>query len=180
MSEYRRDYTPGACYFFTVVTFQRRPIFNDAMARSCLRAAIAKTRKRYPFVINAWVLLPEHLHCIWTLSENDANHSVRWNLIKTNFSREMGHLRSPALQNESRRKHRDGTIWQRRYWEHLIRDERDYQSHVDYIHYNPVKHGLVAAVNDWPYSTFHRYLKDGAYPVGWTGCGIDGDDGFGE
>jgi putative transposase len=180
MSNYRRCYTPGACYFFTVVTLRRRPIFNDAHAQQTLRAAIVKTRERYPFEINAWMLLPDHLHCIWTLPEGDSNHSVRWNLIKTNFSREMRHLYLNNEQSASRLKHRDGGVWQRRYWEHRIRDEKDYQNHVDYIHYNPVKHGLVEVVVDWPYSTFHRDLKAGVYPVGWAGRGVDESGEFGE
>jgi len=108
-----------------------------------LRAAIVKARERYPFEINAWVLLSDLLHCIWMLPEGESNHSVRSNLIKTSFSREMRHLYLNNEQRASRLKHRDVSVWQRRYWEHRIRDEKDYQNHVDYLHYNPVSDGLI-------------------------------------
>ncbi|MCF6249826.1 MAG: transposase [Methylococcaceae bacterium] len=168
MSNYRRANMPGASYFFTVVTFRRRNILTDDDCLVWLRDAVLKTRKRHPFTIDAWVLLPDHLHCIWTLPEHDNNFSVRWNGIKKRFTTLAKHkLHKPEWVNASKQKHREGTIWQRRFWEHQIRDNNDYQNHVHYIHYNPVKHGLVNTVSDWPYSTFHRYVKQGLYPADW-------------
>lgn len=169
MSNYRRSQTSGASYFFTVVTFRRRKILTEDDCRAWLRHAVVNTRERYPFTIDAWVLLPDHLHCILTLPENDHNFSVRWNGIKKRFTiLAKDKLHKPEWLNASKEKHREGTIWQRRFWEHQIRDDEDYQRHIDYIHYNPVKHGLVKAVSDWPYSTFHRYVNQGIYPVFWS------------
>ncbi len=168
MPNYRRANTPGACYFFTVVTFRRRNILTDNDCRVWLHNAVLNTRKNHPFTVDAWVLLPDHLHCIWTLPADDNNFSMRWNGIKRRFTTLAKHrLHKPEWLNASRRRHRDGTIWQRRFWEHQIRDDNDYQRHVDYIHYNPVKHGLVNKVIDWPHSTFHRYVKQGIYPTHW-------------
>lgn len=169
MSNYRRANAQGASYFFTVVTFRRRKILTSDECRVWLRHAVMKTRKNYPFTIDAWVLLPDHLHCILTLPENDNNFSVRWNGIKKRFTAAAKHkLHKPEWLNPSKQKHREGTIWQRRFWEHQIRDEVDFQRHVDYIHYNPVKHALVKRVSDWPYSTFHRYVHQGIYPSNWA------------
>jgi putative transposase len=126
-----------------------------------------------PFVIEGWVLLPDHLHCIWTLPEGDADFSTRWSLIKrsvSHFAAEMA--LDPVLRKASARKRRESTIWQRRFWEHLIRDEADMERHLDYIHFNPVRHGYVARAADWPYSTIHRYVREGVYPVDWAG-GLD-------
>ncbi len=162
MSNYLRTNTPGACYFFTVVTFRRRNILTDDECRFWLRDAVVNTRKRYPFMIDAWVLLPDHIHCIWTLPENDSDFSVRWNGIKRRFTQSAKHrFHKPEWINASKQKHREGAIWQRRFWEHQIRDDNDYQRHLDYIHYNPVKHGLVQSVKEWPHSTFHRYVNQG-------------------
>jgi putative transposase len=158
MSNYRRADVPGACYFFTVVTYRRRQFLTDEPARQILREAIIQTRKNYPFAIDAWVLLPDHMHCMWTLPEGDNDFSTRWNVIKTVFSRRAKTLYHDAeWMNASKAKHRETTIWQRRFWEHCIRDERDYTNHMDYIHYNPIKHGWVERMEDWPYSSFHRY-----------------------
>jgi len=168
MSNYLRTNTPGACYFFTVVTFRRRNILTDDECRVWLRDAVVNTRKRYPFMIDAWVLLPDHIHCIWTLPENDSDFSVRWNGIKRRFTQSAKHrFHKPEWINASKQKHREGAIWQRRFWEHQIRDDNDYQRHLDYIHYNPVKHGLVQSVKEWPHSTFHRYVNQGIYPSNW-------------
>ena len=176
MSNYRRADAPGACYFFTVVTYRRRKILIDDDCRVWLRNAVIDTRKQYPFIVDAWVLLPDHLHCIWTLPENDNNFSVRWNGIKSRFTTCSKHkLHKPEWVNASKQKHREGTIWQRRFWEHQIRDNNDYQNHVDYIHYNPVKHGLVKTAYEWPYSTFHRYVKQGIYPADWGGTSNQND-----
>jgi putative transposase len=173
MSNYRRAYCPGATYFFTVVTYRRQPIFHDEMARQLLRDAILKTRQNYPFTIDAWVLLPDHLHCIWTLPEHDHDFSIRWNLIKSTFSKSAKpNYHNPQWMNSSKQKHRETTIWQRRFWEHLIQNDDDFTKHFDYIHYNPVKHGYVQRVCDWHYSTFHRYVKTGIYPQDW-GSDVD-------
>ncbi len=168
MPNYRRANTPGACYFFTVVTFRRRPILTDDDCRVWLRNAVSNTRKKYPFNVDAWVLLPDHLHCIWTLPADDNDFSMRWSGIKRRFTTSAKHcLHKTEWANASRQKHREATIWQRRFWEHEIRDKEDYQRHMDYIHYNPVKHGLVNKVVDWPHSTFHRYVKQGIYSTDW-------------
>jgi len=168
MPRYRRDNTPGATWFFTVVTYQRQRILCDEQVRDALRAAIAQTRINWPFVIDAWVMLPDHLHCIWTLPEGDADFATRWNLIKRRTSKALkGAYFTDGLMTASKSAHRELTFWQRRYWEHRIRDERDFERHVDYIHYNPVKHGQATAPANWPYSTFHRYVEQSMYPLTW-------------
>ncbi len=170
MSDYRRAKTVGGTYFFTLVTYRRRRILTSQQCRQWLRDAIEKTRLKYPFGIDAWVLLPDHLHCVWTLPKEDEDFSTRWNLIKGRFSRlARESLHRKEWMSPSKTKHRESTIWQRRFWEHEIRNERDYQRHLDYIHYNPVKHGLVKRVCDWPHSTFARYVEKGVYPVDWGG-----------
>jgi putative transposase len=136
-----------------------------------LREAVEETRRRYPFTIDAWVLLPEHLHCIWTLPRESSDFSMRWNLIKTGFSRRAKSIfHVEEWMNDSKRKHRETTIWQRRFWERQIRNDREYQVYMDYTHFNPVKHGLVERIVDWPYSTFHRYVRMGTYPENWGGA----------
>ncbi len=169
MPDYRRVWSPGGTYFFTVVTHQRRPILIEAKARRLLRQAFLHARQNAgAFRIDALCLLPDHLHCIWTLPENDCNYATRWKIIKAYFShsyRKQGGA-SGAL-SESKIKKGELGIWQRRYWEHLIRDREDLYRHVDYIHYNPVKHGLVQSVGEWPWSTFHRYVREGYYASDW-------------
>ncbi len=167
MSEYRRSYVPGGTYFFTLTTLDRRPILIQEPLRTVLRQAIIEVRARLPFESIAWVLLPDHLHTIWKLPETDANFSIRWSLIKQHVTRECLWQSQNARTTNSRQKRREGKIWQRRFWEHAIRDETDFRHHVDYIHYNPVKHGYVTKPADWPYSTFHRYVCEGAYPADW-------------
>jgi putative transposase len=155
-------------FFFTVVTAGRRPILTTDVARACLRGVVGEVRGEHPFAVEAWVLLPDHLHCIWTLPDGDMDFSKRWGLIKAGFSkRSKGVLEDKSQDSASRSKHRESTIWQRRFWEHRIRNEEDYRRHMDYIHFNPVKHGLAEHVWDWPYSTFHRYVEAGVYPVNW-------------
>jgi len=145
-----------------------------------LRESIIKTRQNYPFTINAWVLLPDHLHCIWTLPENDNNFSTRWNLIKKYFSQNIKTIyHNDKLLNTSKIKHREKTIWQRRFWEHVISNDDDYAKHMDYIHYNPVKHGYVSRPLDWPYSTFPRYIAQGIYHENWGENEINYFDGVG-
>ncbi|WP_018608224.1 REP-associated tyrosine transposase [Uliginosibacterium gangwonense] len=128
---------------------------------------ITTARQNHPFMIDAWVLLPDHLHCIWTLPEGDADFGVRWNLIKRLTSSALPPDLLPSQRSYSQTKRRESGFWQRHFWEYLIRDEADYRYHMDYLHYNPVKHKQVAQVIDWPYSSFHRLLKAGIYPANW-------------
>jgi putative transposase len=147
-----------------------------------LRQVIAEVRREYPFIVDAWVLLADHLHCIWTLPEGDGDFSERWGLIKAGFSREIKPLLPrTAWMTDSKERHRENTIWQRRFWEHQIRDDKDLHRHLDYIHYNPVKHTMLTKPADWPYSTFNRYVKHGLYPANW-GENLTGEIGlsFGE
>lgn len=169
MSHYRRANTAGATYFFTVVSYRRQKILCDDPIRNALRDAIKTTQKKYPFNIDAWVLLPDHLHCIWTLPENDADYSKRWGIIKRKVSLACsGQYKNEAWLTVSKNKHRESTLWQRRFWEHQIRDQQDFNRHVDYIHYNAVKHGLCDQPVAWPYSTLHRYIREGTCPVNWA------------
>lgn len=181
MSRYRRANTPGATYFFTVVTYRRQPFLCDDDVRTALRQAITKVRNQHPFEIDAWVLLPDHLHTIWTLPPEDMDFALRWHQIKRIVTLSCGErLHRAEWMNQSKTRHRESTLWQRRYWEHQIRDELDYQRHMDYLHYNPVKHGLVSRVKEWPYSSFHRYAKAGVYTEDWAAGQDMGEVGFGE
>jgi len=168
MSDYRRYFVPGATYFFTVVAWRRRPILTTALGRRCLRSAFDKVRQAHPFELIAVVLLPDHLHALWSLPRKSSDYSLRWRRIKEEFTK--GYLaeggREAAL-GASRLIRKERGIWQRRFWEHLCKDEADLERHFDYIHYNPVKHGLVQKPGDWPWSTFHRFVGDGAYPADW-------------
>lgn len=169
MSRYRRAHSPGGTYFFTVVSYRRQPILCDIPIRNALRDAIQRTRQRYPFTIDAWVLMPDHLHCIWTLPEGDADFSKRWAKIKRDVSLDCGdRYRRVEWITESKKKHRESTIWQRRFWEHQVADQDDFRCHMDYLHYNPVKHELCEQPSQWPYSSLHRYLGEGVYPKDWT------------
>lgn len=169
MPNYRRAWQPGGTYFFTVSLLQRHD--NDLLVRhiDTLRAAIGKVRGRFPFDIHAWVVLPEHMHCIISLPEGDADFAVRWMRIKQEFS-----LAIPAHEwrSDARQRRNERGIWQQRYWEHLIRDEQDLHAHMDYIHYNPVKHSLVTRVVDWPHSTFHKLVAEGVYAADWGGTDL--------
>lgn len=152
MPNYRRLLSPGGCYFFTVNLFDRDSrLLTDNIEE--LRAAVRDTRQRFPFAIDAMVILPDHIHAVWTLPEGDTDFAVRWRWIKIRFSRAIP-VGEPL--SATRRTRGERGIWQRRYWEHLIRDDRDLAAHIDYCWFNPVKHGLVRDVEDWPYSTFHR------------------------
>ncbi|WP_250458900.1 REP-associated tyrosine transposase [Microbulbifer litoralis] len=159
--EYRRAYVPGACYFFTVVTERRKPLLIDHIGR--LRKAFRQILTKHPFEVQAIVILPDHLHTIWKLPEEDEDYSSRWKKIKRIFSTGFP---SRAHTDSQKNKREKGT-WQRRFWEHLIRSEEDWTNHLDYIHYNPVKHGYVNQVKEWPYSSFHRMVKRGWYPESW-------------
>lgn len=166
LMQYRRAKTPGASYFFTVVTYQRQLLFHTPETIDLLRSAFRSVKAKFPFTIDAIVILPDHLHCIWTLPEGDADFSSRWRRIKGEFSRQCPE-RYKRLRSTSRLRKGEQAIWQRRFWEHQIRDEADFTHHVDYIHYNPVSHGLVTAPRDCLYSSFHRYVRDGAYSEDW-------------
>ena len=165
MPNYRRADIAGATYFFTVTTCNRQPLLTLGPVRDSLRDAITFVRRNHPFAIDAWVLLPDHIHCIWTLPPDDADFSVRWSIIKRLVSQQCREY-SGRTTSASRQKRRELSFWQRRFWEHQIRDESDFEQHVDYIHWNPVKHGYVMLAADWPYSTFHRYRRQGMYPDG--------------
>jgi len=174
MSEYRRASVPGGTYFFTVNTFRRGKFLTQEPFRNALRDGIETARASMPFVIVAWVLLPEHLHCVWRLPEGDTDFSKRWAVIKRTVSKQCGYLvEHDATLSKSKILRKESVVWQRRFWEHQIRDDLDLQRHMDYIHFNPVKHGHVARVADWPYSTFHRYVQQGIYPSDWAGDASD-------
>ena len=147
--QYRRDYRNGATYFFTVVTFARQPLFNQAEAVARLRTAFQEEMARRPFKMNAVVILPDHVH-LWTMPADDADYSMRWRNIKRKFTIGIADEKRRPVHASRRSKH-EQAIWQRRFWEHRIRDENDFNQHVDYIHYNPVKHGYVKRPVDWPY-----------------------------
>jgi putative transposase len=165
--QYRRAKTPGGTYFFTVVTFRRRKFLCEPDNVELLRQAFRTVKSAHTFTIDAFVL-PEHLRCIWTLLPDDHDYPMRWNAIKNYFTRRCPDALKLSLSPSQRRK-RVQTIWQPRYWEHQIRDDRDFEKHCDYIHWNPVKHGLAANPGDWPYSSFHRFLRLGFYPPNWVG-----------
>lgn len=169
MSRYRRA-RDGHTYFFTLVSFRRRPILCYSPVRTALRSALIEVRQRRPFDIDAWVLMPDHLHCIWTLPSGDTNYSTRWALIKRLVSRSCAQeFDGGWVPTTSRIKHRDSIVWQRRFHDHMIRDEWDFERHVDYIHFNPVRHGHADNAAAWPFSTFHRYVRKGVYPADWSG-----------
>ena len=170
MPRYRRAYVPGGTYFFTVVTEGRRPILTNTDVRLALRDAINTVRENMPFQIDGWVLMPDHMHTIWTLPPGDADFPGRWRRIKAHVTRQCGgRYRQPDRMTDRRAGKGHGTLWQHRYWEHLIRDEKDLRHHLDYVHANALKHGLVQHVADWPWSTFHRYVRDGTYSADWDG-----------
>ena len=171
MPNYRRTWHPGGTYFFTVNLLQRHN--NNLLIQKIdtLRHVVQSVKQRHPFIIHAWVVLPNHLHCVIELPTGDVDFSLRWRLIKLEFSKQM-----PCMERRSevRLKRGERGIWQRRYWEHLIRNEEDYRAHIDYVHINPLKHGLVSRVRDWEYSTFHRLVQQGIYPHDWAGGEEDG------
>ena len=171
--QYRRDYTEGATYFFTVVMFRRLPFLESREAVAILRESIRAEKVRRPFQIDATVILPDHIHAIWTLPPDDADYSIRWRNIKRTFTQKIEPVIRPAVFGRRQRKG-EQAIWQRRFWEHRIRTESDFNHHVDYIHYNPVKHGLVLRPVDWQYSSIHRYIRQGILTADWgADCAIN-------
>ncbi|MFO0794513.1 MAG: transposase [Candidatus Brocadiaceae bacterium] len=177
--QYRRSKAQGATFFFTLVTFQRNKILCYEENVALIKESFQYIIRQHPFRIRAFILLPEHIHCIWTLPENDNNYSVRWSLIKGYFSRHCNG-KYKGVQTASMFSKSEQAVWQRRFWEHQIRNADDFIKHVEYIHYNPVKHKLVNSPRDWPYSSFHRYVKQGIYDGDWgEGREIDFDSNIG-
>jgi putative transposase len=171
MSNFRRYFIPGGTYFFTVVTERRAPLFLTGEARRLLGSALRRCLLRYPVETIAIVLLPDHLHAIWTLPPADDAYSLRWRWIKREFTRAwLSGGGAEQFRGESRIRQRRRGVWQRQYWEHSIRNEDDLESHFDYVHYNPVKHGLVGRPRDWPWSSFHRWVTRRHYPADWGSC----------
>jgi putative transposase len=167
---YVRNLVPGGTYFFTCVTYQRAPILTTATARQCLRQAIRRVQHDHPFEIVAIILLPDHWHTIWTLPQDDDRYPLRWMRIKEEFTESWLNLGGAELpQSASRVKHRQRGVWQKRYWEHTVRDEEDLKRCTDYIHWNPRKHNFVSRVRDWEWSSFHRHVELGEYDLDWGG-----------
>ncbi len=176
MRRYLRN-RAGRTFFFTLVTDERRPILTTDLGRTCLRNAIHAVRSTRPFELTAIVLLPDHLHAIWTMAEGDADYSLRWRAIKADFTRRwLAGGGEEATLSESRIQKGERSIWQRRFYEHTCRDEADLKRCVDYIHVNPLKHGIVNRVRDWRWSSFHRYVRLGEYSPDWGSA----DDWYGD
>ena len=174
MVRYRRNFLPGGTFFFTVTLDDRR---SSALVDHAdkLRRAFRTTRAERPFELDAIVVLPEHLHAIMTLPDDDSDFSGRWRRIKSLFAHQLVASGAPISRN-----HRgELNLWQRRFWEHTIRDEADFERCANYVHFNPVKHGHVSSPADRPYSSLHRYIRAGMLPADWGGGGeINGS--FGE
>ena len=169
MSDYRRYFVPGGTYFFTVVTERRTPLFRLEPARHLLGSVMRQCFHRSPVHALAVVLLPDHLHTLWTLPPGDDAYAMRWRWIKREFTRAwLSHGGIEQPRSTPRLRERRRGVWQRRFWEHTIRDEADLESHFDYIHYNPVKHALVQRPRNWPWSSFHRWVEAGHYAVDWA------------
>ena len=168
--QYRRAQVCGGNFFFTVVTNQRREFLTFPLARAALREAFDDVRLQSPFVLEAIVLLPEHFHMMIVLPGNSADFSSRVGKIKSGFTQRYlaaGGREGGISAGRARKGYRG--IWQPRFWEHTIRDARDHKMHLDYLHANPLKHGLVKRVIDWPWSSFHRYVAQGEYEPDWAG-----------
>lgn len=163
---YRRVRIPGGVYFFTLVTFDRQRTLCLPENLALLRQAFRTVIEKHPFTIEAIVILPDHLHCIWRLPTDDDNYPTRWRLIKSYYSHRYKMAGSDRL-SPSRVLKKEQAIWQRRYWEHYLRDENDFKRHLDYIHFNPVKHGLVKAPFDWEFSSFKKFVRAGIYSAEW-------------
>jgi putative transposase len=169
MSDYRRFFVPGGTFFFTVVTERRMPLFAKDNAREIFGSVLRDCQHRFAMEIVAIVLLPDHLHTLWTLPLGDANYAARWGWIKKEFSKAwLAQGGSEGPLSETRQAERRRAVWQRRFWEHTIRDESDLAAHFDYIHYTPVKHGWAASPRDWPWSSFHRWVQEGHYAPDWA------------
>jgi putative transposase len=177
MTNWRRAYVPGGTYFFTLITADRVPILTTPLGRPLLREVTVECRRQWPFEIEAAVLMPDHLHTVWRLPDGDTEYPKRWGWLKKEFTKRWlaaGGSERPVSASQQRYRRRG--VWQRRFWEHVIRNERDLERHLDYIHYNPVKHGLVSRVIDWPWSSFHRLVREGQYPADWGCAPMDFND----
>jgi len=170
LPNYIRNRVKGGCYFFTVNLLQRHnnQLLIDQI--ELLRETVQNVKQKHPFHIDGWVVLPEHMHFIITLPVDDDDYAKRIRLIKSQFARKLPNV---EYQSKVRISRHERGIWQRRFWEHTIRNDRDYSAHMNYLHYNPVKHGYVKAVIDWPYSSFHRLVSLDVYPADWGGCDYD-------
>ena len=168
MPDWRRSQVPGGTFFFTVVTDNRIPLFASADARKMLGQVLRECRRQWPFNLDGIVLLPDHLHVIWSLPRGDMNYSRRWAWLKSQFTQRWIAAGGQA-QSVTSGRHRDGRkgVWQPKFWEHTLQDDEDFERHLNYIHYNPVKHGYVSSPRDWPWSSFHRYVKAGVYDADW-------------
>jgi putative transposase len=170
MPSYRRRHIPGAYVFITMVTHERRRVFASARWRDLLRECIEFVRKDHPFEMTAMALMPDHLHMLWKLPESDTDYSQRISLIKRRFT--YTYLRNggeESTSTTSRQRQRVRGVWEKRFWEHTIRDARDFHLHLDYIHMNPVKHGLASSPSDWKWSSFHRFVERDWYEPDWSG-----------
>lgn len=169
MPNFRRAIVPGGSFFFTLVTNRRAPLFGDPRAKNLLGTILRTCQRKWPFTINALVLLPDHLHAIWSLPAGDNEYPKRWGWIKKEFTKEW--LSAEGVEagiSEARWREGRRGVWQPRYWEHTLKDEDDFERHFDYVHFNPVKHGYVRCPRDWPESTFHRWADTGVYPSNWA------------
>ena len=177
MPSYRRNYVPGATYFFTVVTHHRRPILDSPSAQKILGDVFRECQRNWPFRMDAIILLPDHLHAIWRLPRGDDAFSMRWGWIKLEFTRRWlsnGGSEGPTSDGQLRERRRG--VWQRRFWEHTVRNELDYQTRFDYIHFNAVKHGYVKSPYQWGPSSFHLWVEKGVYPRKWAAAGATQPD----
>jgi len=176
MTRYRRAKIEGGVFFFTVALADRS---SDLLVRDIerLQRVYTSIQDRYPFETIAICVLPDHLHAVWSLPQGDANFPLRWNLIKSGFSRGIA---ADPHRSSSKIARREKGIWQRRYWEHAIRNEADLARHIDYVHFNPVKHGYVSRTSDWPHSSFRRYVARGLLPLDWGGDVPNMRGAFGE
>jgi len=163
--QYRRVRSEGGCYFFTLVTFERSPLFKDPSTVRLFREVCEWVQERRPFDCEADVILPDHLPMQWRLPEGDSDYSTRIRLIKHGVTRGLTSRGDQLAMSRPRKQQR--AVWQPRFWEHLIRDEADWRNHIDYIHFNPVKHGLVESPAERAESSFHRFVEEGLYPPEW-------------
>lgn len=167
---YRRSRIAGGTFFFTVTLRDRRSSLLEEQAQ-LLAHVMRAVRARHPWRTHGLVILPDHLHAVWELPEGDADFSGRWRAIKSGFVRALAQEGHPVARNSKG----ECDLWQRRFWEHTICDALDLQHHIDYLHFNPVKHGHVAEVKDWRWSTFHRYVQQGIVTADWAGTMGDPD-----
>jgi putative transposase len=168
MPEYRRLFVPGGTFFFTLVTFERRRLFAEPSNVAIFRQIVHEVRSESPFTIDAAVILPDHIHFLWTMPEGDSDFSTRIGKIKAGFTKGRGHSQPKATSTKPQRGYSD--IWQPRFWEHRVRDRGDFNNHLDYIHYNPVKHGHAKCPHDWPHSSFHKWVRRSGYMESWCCC----------